>query len=219
MYVGIYILFSLPFDSPLIFFNTVAKSLCSTRFYSPCQSFHYFTFTSTGSWVSAQVYTHLRKYRGEQSRRSHASNLTSFFSVFKLADFFFQFWIFIFFYLYLHTIFLLLFQKRCLHFPATNLPQPIVMVKAEYGKLNVCKITWLGLSPIKKVTQCNRLDCHGVCRLYCSLPEEAFACWMKTRSRIRQCLLISQKWGPNPKSKKEKGHLRKVREGFLSSAF
>ena len=54
------------------FLNTVAKSLCSNRIYSPCHPFHYFTFTSTGSWVIAQVDTTSAKYRGEQSRWSPA---------------------------------------------------------------------------------------------------------------------------------------------------
>ena len=72
----------------------------------------------------------------------------------------------------------------CLHFPPTILPYPTVMEKAEYSEINVCMITWLGLSHVKKVTECKRMDCHGVCRLYGSCPEEAFACWMKTRTRI-----------------------------------
>ena len=87
---------------------------------------------------------------------------------------------------------LLLFQYSCLHFLPTTLSHPIVMVKAEYGEINVCMIMWLGLSHMKKVTQCKRMDCHGMCRLYWWRPGEAFACWMKTRTRIRQCLLICQ---------------------------
>ena len=64
--------------------------------------------------------------------------------------------------------FLLLFQYSCLHFPTTTLAHPIVMVKEEYGEINVCMKTWLGLSHMKKVTECKRLDCYGVCRLYWS---------------------------------------------------
>ena len=80
--------------------------------------------------------------------------------------------------------FSLLLQYSCLHFPPTTIPHHIVMLKAEYSEINVCMITWLGLSHMKKVPQYKRTDCHGVCRVYCSHPGEAFACWMETRTRI-----------------------------------
>ena len=86
--------------------------------------------------------------------------------------------------------FLLLFQYTWFHFPPTTLLHPIVMVKAEYGKINVCMIMWLGLTHMRKVPQCRRMDCHGMWRLYWSHPGEGFACWKKSRTRIRQCLLI-----------------------------
>ena len=68
-----------------------------------------------------------------------------------------------------------------------------MIVKAACVEINVIMIVCSGLSHMKKVTQCKRMDCHGVCRLHWSRPGEAFACWMKTTTRIRQCLLTCQK--------------------------
>ena len=84
----------------------------------------------------------------------------------------------------LSTIFSLLFQYSCLHSPSPNLPHPIVMVKADYGEINVCMITWLGLSHMKKVTECKSLVCMACAGFIGQVWGEASACWMKTRTRI-----------------------------------